>query len=473
MDSFWETLKRWIPTVADDYVWGWGPDVFFGIPLMVVLLLGTGIVLSLVTGFVQLRRFRRAASLVMAGAFKKDQTEDIQGDITPFQALMTALSSTVGNGNIAGVATAIATGGPGAVFWMWITAVFGMATKYSEALLGVRFRRVAEDGSMAAGPMYYCEYGIGGRLGRVLGVFFAINGTLACLIGTGNMFQTNSMAVALHAQFGVPQWVTGAIVTFLAGSVIIGGIKRIAQVAERLVPTMIIFYFAGALIIILWKIAEVPAALALIVESAFSPRAVLGGAIGIGIREAIRFGVARGILSNESGLGSAPIVHGAAKTSPLRQGQIAIMETFIDTIVVCTLTGLVITLTGAYQQGPLFRPPEVALNSIDMTTWAFNQVLPFGGIVVALASLLFGFSTLLGWCYYGEQCLEYLFGLRITTVYRVTFILLMFLGSLPSQEGIQVIVKIGDIGNAFMAVPNLIALLLLANVVRQLTWEKQ
>ena len=236
---------------------------------------------------------------------------------------------------------------------------------------------------------------------------------------------------------------------------------------------MILLYFGGASIILLWKIADVPEAIALIVESAFNPQAALGGAVGIGIQQAIRFGVARGILSNESGLGSAPIAHGAAKTNnPVRQGQIAMMGTFIDTIIVCTLTATVITVTGAYQMGPLFVPAAEALNSIDMTSYAFSSVLgSAGGIIVTLGSFLFGISTLLGWCYYGEQCTEYLFGLRIQRAYRIVFILLMFVGSLPSATGIQTVVKIGDIGNALMAFPNLIALLLLAREVGRITKE--
>ena len=233
---------------------------------------------------------------------------------------------------------------------------------------------------------------------------------------------------------------------------------------------MIILYFVGAMTIILINIVDVPAAIALIVHSAFNPQAAMGGAVGIGVQQAIRFGVARGILSNESGLGSAPIAHGAAKTKdPVKQGQIAMMGTFIDTIVVCSLTAIVITVTGAYKLGPLFVAQGEALNSIDMTTHAFNTSIPYGGVVVTIGSFLFGISTLLGWCYYGEKCTEYLFGLRIQNAYRLVFILLMFLGSLPSQEGIQTVVKIGDLGNALMAFPNLLALLLLAREVRRIT----
>lgn len=471
MNGFLAQLNHWIPIIADDYLWGWGPSFLGGIPLMVILLLGTGILLTLKTKAIQVRRFMNATRLVLAGAFKKDkELNKEEGDITPFQALMTALSATVGNGNIAGVATAIAMGGPGAAFWMWITAVFGMATKYSEAVLGVKHRKVMKDGSMAGGPMYYCEYGIGGKAGRVLAIAFAIFGTIACLIGTGNMFQTNSIAVAAKAQFGIPQWISGVIVTVLVGLVIIGGIKRIGQVAEKLVPTMIALYFLGAMGIIFWKITEIPHAFAIIFESAFSPMAALGGAVGIGVQQSIRFGVARGILSNESGLGSAPIAHGAAKTKdPVQQGQVAMMGVFIDTIVVCSLTALVITVTGAYLRGPLFIKDGTALNSIDMTSWAFNSAFPSGGIVVAVGSFLFGVSTLLGWSYYGEKCLEYLIGIKIRTFYRILFIIFMFIGSLPSAKGIQVVVKVGDIGNAMMAIPNLVALIFLAGSVAKTT----
>ncbi len=469
----WEAFQKWVPIIADDYMWGWGPEFLGGIPLMVILLLGTGVALTLFTGFIQIRKFRSASSLVLSGAFKKDDSSKEKGDITPYQALMTALSATVGNGNIAGVASAIALGGPGAAFWMWITAVFGMATKYAEAVLGVKYRKVAEDGSMSGGPMYYCEYGIGGKLGKGLGIFFAVCGTIACLVGTGNMFQTNSIAVAVNQQFSIPQWITGAVVATLVGLVIIGGVKRIAQVAEKLVPSMIVMYFVGALFIIIWKIADVPAAIALIFESAFSPQAALGGAVGIGIQQAIRFGVARGILSNESGLGSAPIAHGAAKTKdPVKQGQIAMMGTFIDTIIVCSLTAIVITVTGAYKMSSLYiSDPDQALQSIDITMHAFNTVLPGGSTIIVIGSLLFGITTLLGWCYYGEKCVEYLAGVKTKTAYRWTFILLMFLGALPTADGIATVVKIGDIGNALMAAPNLIALLLLSREVGRITKE--
>lgn len=481
--EFLTSLKELITEVSEA-MWGWGPEFLGGMPLMVILLLGTGVLLTVMTGAVQIRRFKDGFKLVLAGAMGNDKSDKEDGELSPFQALMTSLSATVGNGNIAGVATAIALGGPGAAFWMWITALFGMATKYAEAVLGVKYRRNAEDGSMAGGPMYYCEDGVGGKLGRFLGVFFAVAGIIAALIGTGNMFQANSMAVSF-TQFFVDnelvgegsrmlsQGVLGVIIAVLVGAVILGGVQRIGKVAEKLVPSMIGLYFLGAIVIIIWKIADIPAAFSMIVRSAIDPQSVFGGVVGIGIMQAVRFGVARGILSNESGLGSAPIAHAAAKTKdPVTQGQIAMMGTFIDTLVVCTLTALVITVTGAYRMGPLFAEnPDTALRGIDMTMYAFNQVIPGGNAVVMIGSFLFGFSTLLGWSYYGEKCTEYLFGSKVKVPYRLLFIGFLFIGSLPTAEGISAVVAVGDIGNALMAVPNLIALIFLAREVGKITKE--
>ena len=474
--EFFTSLKEIIMAFSSA-LWSWGPGEF---PLLVILLLGTGLLLTIMTGAVQFRRFGRGIKLVLGGAFKHDDNKE-GGDISPFQALMTSLSATVGNGNIAGVATAIALGGPGAVFWMWITGLFGMATKYAEAVLGVRYRITAEDGSTAGGPMYYCEKGIGGSFGKFLGVFFAVAGVIACLIGTGNMFQANSIATSFASMFNTLGWVApennmlvqgvvGAVLAVLVGAVILGGVNRIGNVAEKLVPTMIGLYFLAAIVIILMNITAIPEAILIIVESAFTPKGVLGGAVGIGIMQAIRFGVARGILSNESGLGSAPIAHAAAKAeSPVKQGQIAMMGTFIDTLVVCTLTALVITVTGAYKMGPLFVEGEEALRSIDMTMHAFNTAIPNSSVMVMIGSFLFGFSTLLGWSYYGEKCSEYLFGSKVKTGYRLLFIAFLFVGSLPTAEGISAVVAVGDIGNALMAVPNLIALVMLAREVGRIT----
>ena len=458
-----------VTTVISGWLWG--------VP-MVALLFGTGVLLSVVTKFVQIRHFRESARLVLWGALHKKEAREGQaeGDISPFQALMTALSATVGNGNIAGVATAIAAGGPGAAFWMWTTALFGMATKYAEAVLAILYRRKMEDGSMAGGPMYYCKYGLGhGRIGAFLGAAFALCGGLTAIFG--NMFQPQSMALAVRQQFSLPQWMTGLVISLLVGMVIIGGIQRIGAVAERLVPMMILFYFAGALLVIGTHLEEVPGALKLIFVTAFEPQAAFGGAVGIGFREAVRFGVARGMSSNESGLGSAAIAHGAARTrDPVKQGGIAMMGTFIDTIVVCSLTALTITVSGAYQRAT-FMVDGIGLAGADLTVNAFNTGMPaflsgYGGGVVACCSLIFGFTTLLGWAYYGQICFEFLFGLKSVPIFRGTLIVMIFLGSLVSGPWAPIIPNIGDICNASMAVPNLIALLFLSQKVAQVTRQR-
>jgi AGCS family alanine or glycine:cation symporter len=467
MTTLLETLLEWTTAVS-----GW----MWGVP-MVVLLLGTGLYITLRTAFVQVRFFPEAVRLLVRGAAGTDQTTEEKqaaGSISPFQALMTALSATVGNGNIAGVATAIAAGGPGAVVWMWLTAVVGMATNYAEAVLAVLFRVRFPDGSVAGGPMFYCRYGFRNeRVARTAAAVFAAAGILATLLGTGNMFQSQSMALAAREQFGVPTWITGLALSVLVGVVIIGGITRIGRVAERLVPTMVVLYFLGALLVILNHLPDIPDAFRVIFVSAFNPRAVFGGAVGIGMQQAIRFGVARGLLSNEAGLGSSPIAHGAARTRyPLRQGSIAMMGVFIDTIVVCTLTALAIVLSGAYRQSILMVPE--GLTGADLTVTAFNVGAPgflagWGGIIVVCSSLLFGFTTLLGWSYYGQVCCEYLFGIRSVQTYRVVFILLVIVGSLLTGRYAPIITNVGDIFNAIMAFPNLLALLGLAGIVSRVT----
>ena len=429
------------------------------------LLLGTGLLLTIVTRFIQIRRFREGWRWVMKGAMKTDKSDKELGDISPFQALTTALAATVGNGNIAGVATAIFTGGPGAIFWMWITAIFGMATKYAEAVLAVKFRKVAEDGSMGGGPMYYIEQGMKWKkFGKILALLFAFFGAFTALFGTGNMMQSQSMALAFNTEFGIPFWVTGIVVTFFVGLVIIGGIKRIGAVAEKLVPSMIILYIGASIVILLLNLAKIPEALTLIIRHAFTPQSAIGGIAGHTVLEALRYGVRRGVLSNEAGLGSAPIAHGAAKThDPIRQGLIGMLGTFIDTLTVCTMTALVIIITGQWSSG---------LDSTTLTTSAFNAGLfGFGGVLVPFASLLFGFSTLLGWCYYGEQCLEYMFGLKVTKGYRVAFVLLCMAGSVLQGEQLSIVWNIGDIANATMAVPNLIGLIGLSGIVMKVTKE--
>ncbi len=449
---------------AANFMWGdW----------MVILLVGTGVLLSFVTGFIQIRRIVLALSFVGKGAVGKDKASMSEGDISAFAALMTALAATVGNGNIAGVATAIATGGPGAPLWMWLSGFFGMATKYSECFLGVKYRKVAEDGTMAGGPMYYMRYGLKNlRFAKILGAIFAVSGGMTALFGTGNMMQSNSMALAFKTQFNIPTLASAIVITLLTGLVIIGGIKRIGAVAERLVPLMIIFYFLGALIILVVKFTDIPAAFALIFRSAFSPQAVAGGILGISVKEAISLGVRRGVLSNEAGLGSAAIAQAAAKSpDPIYNGLIGMTGVFIDTIVVNTLTTLSIILTGVWKLTPAagIAIERGGLTSTALTTQAFNQVIPYGGIIIAFGSLLFGYTTLIGWAYYGEICLEYLFGVRSKMPYRYAYITLLFLGAILTGEHLNIVWYVGDTFNAIMALPNLVGLLFLAAIVARTT----
>jgi AGCS family alanine or glycine:cation symporter len=446
---------------ASDFIW---------FPLMVAFLLTIGVVLTIFTRLIQVRKLVLSLKMVLQGALHKDKAEKEEGDITPYAALMTALAATVGNGNLAGVATAIATGGPGAPVWMWIAGFFGMATKYAEGFLGVKFRIKNERGEMSGGPMYYARYGIKNeKIAKFMGMFFAICGAFTCLFGTGNMAQSNSMALAFNDQFSVPFWLTGLVITTMVGAVILGGIKRIGSVSERLVPTMIILYFCGAIVIILANITNLPQAFSIIFKSAFSIKAVGGAMVGTSVRLAISIGVRRGLLSNESGLGSAAIAQSASKSSdPSKNGLIAMTGTFIDTLVVNTLTTLTIVITGMYIKTAAFGSPE-NLTSTELTAAAFDSVIPFGGYIIAVSSFLFGYSTLLGWCYYGEKCLEYIFGVRIVYPFRLAFISLLFIGSIIQGVHLNIVWYIGDMANAFMAFPNLVSLVILAGLVGRVT----
>jgi AGCS family alanine or glycine:cation symporter len=437
---------------------------------MIVLLLGTGILLTVLTRLIQVRKLALSLKMVLRGAMGKDKPEKEEGDISPYAALMTALAATVGNGNIAGVATAIATGGPGAPVWMWIAGFFGMATKYAEGFLGVRFRIKNVRGEMSGGPMYYARNGIQNiALAKFMGMFFAICGATACLFGTGNMAQSNSMALVFNDQFNVPFWLSGLVITTMVGAVVLGGIKRIGSVSERLVPTMIILYFGGAIVIVLANITHLPQAFAVIFQSAFTVKAVGGALVGTSIKQAISIGIRRGLLSNESGLGSAAIAQSASKSSdPPRNGLIAMTGTFIDTLVVNTLTTLTIVITGMYLQTAAFGSSD-GLTSTALTAAAFDSVIPYGGYIIALSSFLFGYSTLLGWCYYGEKCLEYIFGVRIIYPFRIAFIVLLFIGSIIQGVHLNIVWYIGDTANAFMAFPNLLSLLLLSGLVGKVT----
>jgi len=382
-------------STINGFIWG---------PVMLVLILGTGLYLMIGLGAMPLRRLGYGFHQLFAG-----RTGSGAGDISPFNALMTSLSATIGTGNIVGVATAVSIGGPGAMFWMWCTALVGMATKYSEAVLAVEFRETDEMGRKVGGPMYFIRNGLGRRW-QWLGFLFAVFGAFAGF-GIGNSVQANSVADALHAAFAIPEWVTGSVLAVLVALVLLGGIQRIAQVAGKLVPFMAITYLLVTGLILLVHFSAIPSALVLIVKSAFTPVAAGGGFAGASIMLAMQMGVARGIFSNEAGLGSAPIAHAAAETnSPVRQGTIAMLGTFIDTIILCTMTGLVLVVTDSWGSG---------LRGAELTATAFSDVLPYGDKVVAVCLTLFAFTTILGWSYYGERCSEFLLGVRVIQPFRL------------------------------------------------------
>ena len=380
-----------------------------------------------------------------------------EGDISSFNALMTSLSATIGTGNIAGVATAIFLGGPGALFWMWVTALVGMATKYAEAVLAVHYRETDENGNKVGGPMYYIKNGLGHRFAW-LGTTFAVFGALAGF-GIGNTIQANSVADALYSKFAISHTLTGLIIAALVGAVLLGGIKRIAQVAGKLVPFMAVAYVLAAGAILILHAEKVPAAFDLIFTYAFTPVAASGGFAGAAVWAAIRFGVARGIFSNEAGLGSAPIAHAAAITnSPVRQGTIAMMGTFIDTIIICSMTGLVIIVSGVWTSGE---------TGATLSALAFESTVPgVGSYVVTLGLSVFAFTTILGWSIYSEKCVTYLLGIKAVIPFRILWILAVPLGAISYLEFIWLV---ADTLNALMAIPNLIALLLLSPMVFGLT----
>jgi AGCS family alanine or glycine:cation symporter len=428
--------------IIDDFVWG---------PPMMIILVGTGVFLTIKLGFPQFIHSSYAWKLIFKGVSKKDVAQHGEGEITPFQALTATLAATVGNGNIAGVATAVAAGGPGALVWMWITALFGMCTKMSEATLGVKYRIKDKDGEWAGGTMYSIERGLGQKW---LGWLFAFFGAI-CAFGIGDMVQTNSMALVGHSVFKIPVVVTGLVLTFLVWIVVVGGIKRIGEVTEKLVPFMAVFYVVGALIIIIVKINMLPWALGEIFKSAFTGRAAFGGFAGATVAQAMRFGVARGIFSNEAGLGSASIAHAVAKTKhSVRQGSIAMIGVMIDTLIICSMTGIVIVTTGSLGTG---------LTSTALTAHAFASVLKgIGGPIVALGSLLFGYSTIITWCYYGQQCARYIFGPIVIKPYAWLFVIVAFLGAVVKVPFVWLLT---DALNGAMAIPNLIGLIFLSGVL--------
>jgi AGCS family alanine or glycine:cation symporter len=442
-------MDQLLSTVSG-FVWG---------PVTIILLVGTGVMVALITRAIQLRKFAYAWKLI-SGKF--DDPDD-DGEITHFQALSAALSATIGTGNIAGVGTAIALGGPGAVFWMWVTAVFGMGLKYAECLLSLKFRTIHNDGTVGAGPMYYLEKGLGQKW---LGILFAVFAAIASF-GIGNMVQANSVAEPLLKTFGVPKLVTGLIIGGLVFAVIVGGIKRIGQVASRLVPFMAVFYVGGALWVIVINFEMIPAAFAMIFSDAFTGSAATGGFAGAALAQAIRFGVARGVFSNEAGLGSAPIAHGAAQTKePVREGLVAMLGPFIDTIVICTMTAMVILTTKAFT---LTGTDGNALTGAVLTAKAFNMGLPGpGDYIVSIGIIFFAFSTAISWSYYGDRCVDYLFGEKMVMPYRVIYCILLPVGAAVELTTVW---TISDIFNALMAWPNLVGLILLSPVVIKTTKE--
>ncbi len=437
MDVFADLVGK-----VNGFVWG---------PVMLLLIVGTGLWLTLRLGGLQFKQLGYALKLAIfpKKAAEAGDSQHSEGDISHFQALMIALAATIGTGNIVGVSTAILAGGPGAAFWMWVTALVGMATKYSEAVLAVKYRSTDDKGQMVGGPMYYIEKGMGWKW---LAVLFALFGAIASF-GIGNMSQGNSVATAIEANMGVPTWLTGLILTILVGLVVIGGVKWIANVTSLIVPVMAVFYFIGGIVVLITHITLVPGALATIVGSAFTMKAGIGGLIGT----TIRYGVARGVFSNEAGLGSAPIAAAAAKTDhPCRQGLVSMTGTFLDTIVVCSVTALTVVMAGIYT--------EDGIVASSLTGMSFAKLLPgtWGAMFVTIALIFFAFSTVLGWSYYGEKCLYYLFGRGGRLAYRVIFTLFVFVGCTMQ---LSLAWDISDTFNGMMAIPNLIGLLALSGVV--------
>ncbi|UTX67069.1 sodium:alanine symporter family protein [Streptococcus oralis] len=422
----------------DAFVWG---------PPLLLLLVGTGIYLTIRLGLLQLARLPKAFQLI----FTKDKGH---GDVSSFAALCTALAATVGTGNIIGVATAIKVGGPGALFWMWMAAFFGMATKYAEGLLAIKYRTKDANGAVAGGPMHYILLGMGEKW-RPLAIFFALAGVLVALLGIGTFTQVNSITESIQNTAQIDPAITALVLSVFVAIAVFGGLKSISKVSTAVVPFMAIVYILGTLIVIFFNIEKIPATLTLIFTSAFSPVAAVGGFAGATIRTAIQNGVARGVFSNESGLGSAPIAAAAAKTNePVEQGLISMTGTFIDTLIICTLTGLTILVTGVWSGD---------LNGVALTQSAFSTIFSnFGPALLTMFLVLFAFTTILGWNYYGERCFEFLFGVRFIWLYRVVFVVMVLLGGFIELDMVWII---ADIVNALMALPNLIALLVLSPVV--------
>ncbi|MFW5437596.1 alanine/glycine:cation symporter family protein [Paenibacillus apiarius] len=430
-------LEQWLESV-NRFVWG---------PPLLILLVGTGILFTFRLGLLQVIRLPLALKLVFKA---KNEGE---GDVTSFGSLATALAATIGTGNIVGVATAIKIGGPGALFWMWLAAFFGMATKYAEGLLAVKYRKIDENGQISGGPMYYIERGLGIKY-KPLAVFFSVSGLLVALFGIGSFPQINAIVSSTQSSLGIPVAVTAGVVTLLVALVTIGGIKSISHVTTKVVPLMAIIYLISSGIVLIVYADQIPHAISLVFHSAFNATAAGGGFLGATVMMAIRNGIARGVFSNESGLGSAPIAAAAAKVKwPAEQGLVSMTGTFFDTIIICSLTGLTLIVTGVWNGG---------VDGAQMTQAAFDAALPYGSMILMICLVLFAFTTILGWNYYGERCIVYLFGVKSILPYRIVFIVLIGLGAFIKLEAIWLL---SDIANGLMALPNLVALLGLSGVV--------
>ena len=440
-----------INTAVNNIVWG---------PIMLTLLIGTGLFISIKTNFLQFRKFKYMLKNTILGMFSKNQHQKEDSGVSSFQAVATAMAGTIGTGSIAGLATAIVSGGPGAVFWMWISALLGMVTKYSEIVLSLKYREKNKEGKWVGGPMYYIKNGLNTKW---LAALFAIFAMIACL-GTGNATQSNSIAVALESAIGITPYITGIVLTVIATAVILGGMRRIASVNEKLVPFMAMFYVVCSVLALIVNIEKVPAAFALIFKEAFNFKAAAGGTAGYGIMLAMHYGFSRGVFSNEAGLGSAPIAHAASSTkSSVQQGLWGMFEVFFTTIVICTLSALVILTTGIWESG--------TVQGAALSIASFNLVLPgAGGIIVTLATVFFALSTILGWAYYGEVSMEFLSHNSKTAVwiYRVVYILFVFVGAVGN---LNLIWSISETMNGLMAIPNLIGIIGLSKVIKAVTIE--
>lgn len=429
-------------------------NIVWGLP-MLILMMGTGLILTIVTKGVVFRKFGTLMKYTLATIFKRQKVED-EGAISPFQAVATALAATVGTGNIVGVAVAIQTGGPGAIFWMWISSLLGMVTKYAEVTLSVAYRERNEKGELVGGPMYYIEKGTGKKW---LALLFSLFGALAAF-GIGSSVQSNSLAGGVESSFGIEPWVTGIVISILAGAVLIGGIKRISSVAEILVPFMAVFYIVGALIVLVINRELIPSAFATIFKDAFTGTAATGGFLGASVMYATRIGVSRGVFTHEAGLGSAPIAHASAENDhPARQGLWGAFEVFFDSIVMCTITALVIITSGLWKADPM-------LDGNALSQVAFNNAFSGGQYVVSIGLVLFAFATIIAWYYYGEKCIEYLAGQKAIPLYCVIYIITIFIGCISELD---LVWELADLLNGLMAIPNLIGLLILTPVIKKLS----